>query len=124
MKLSLEKPGSIWLPDVPRYKEVGLFTFKKVNAGEGKRRSTLRFATLDIGRLLNAQWSSFEARVKVSVTWHRGAKHVIFVRLQDFLSQLLTEDPATEIFILHVNKGKVVMWHCKSLSGGKKMRSR
>ena len=118
VKLSLEKPGSIWLPDVPRYKQVGLFTFKKAKASEVKRRANSRLATLDISRLMKAEWSSFEARVKVSVTWHRRAKNVIFVRLQDFLSQLLTEDSATQIFILHVNKRNVVMWHCMSLSGG------
>ena len=79
VKLSLEKPGyTFWLPDVPRYKQVGLFTFK---AGEGVRRATSRLATLDMKSLLKAQWSSFEARVKVSVTWHRGGKYVIFVRL-------------------------------------------
>ena len=48
VKLSVEKPGSIWLPDVPRYKQVGLFTFKKVKAGEGARRATSRLATLDM----------------------------------------------------------------------------
>ena len=118
VKLSLEKPGSIWLPDVHRYKHVGLFTFKKVNTGEGKRRATSCLATLDIRRLVKAQWSAFEARVKVNVTWHRGGKQVIFARLQNFLSQLLTEDPAAQIFILQVKGGKVVMWHCKSLSEG------
>ena len=82
------------------------------------RRATSHLATLDIRRLVKAQWSTIEARVKVSVTWHCGGKHVIFVRLQDFLSQLLTEDTATQIFILQVKEGKVVIWHCKSLSGG------
>ena len=119
VKLTVEKPGStFWLPDEPRYKQVGLFTFEKVKAGEGKRRSTSRLATLDMKSLLKAQWSSFEARVKVSVTWRRRGKYVIFVRLQDFLRLLLTEDPATQIFILQVKEGKVVMWHRKSLSGG------
>ena len=57
--------------------------------------------------------------MKVSVTWHRRGKYVIFVRLQDFLRLLLTEDPATQTFILQVKEeGKVVMWHRKSLSGG------
>ena len=117
VKLSLEKPGyTFWLPNVPRYKQVGLFTFKKVKAGEGKRRATSRLSILDMKSLLKAQWSSYEARVRVSVTWHRSDKCVIFVRLHDFLSQLLTADPATQIFILQVNKGKVVMWHCKSVS--------
>ena len=36
------------------------------------------------------------------------------------LSQLLTEDPSTEVFILQLNEGKVVVRHCKSLSGGEK----
>ena len=110
VNLSLEKLGStFWLPDVHQFKQVGIFTFKK-KAGEGKRCATSRFATLDLKSLLKAQWSSFEARVKVSVTWHRGGKHVTFVRLYDFLSQLLTEDPATRIFILHINEGKIVLW--------------
>ena len=31
VKLSVEKSGStFWFPDEPRYKELGLFTFKKV----------------------------------------------------------------------------------------------
>ena len=116
VKLSLEKPGSIfWLPDVLRYKQVGLFTFKKMKTGAGVRRAISRLATLDMKSLLKAQWNAFEARVKVSVTWHRRAKHVIFVGLQDFVSQLLTEDPATQIFIIQL-KGKVVVRHCKSLS--------
>ena len=57
VKLFLEKPESIWLPDIFRYKQVGLFTFKKVKAGEGKRRATSRLATLDMKSLLKAQWS-------------------------------------------------------------------
>ena len=88
-----------------------------MKAGEGKRRSTSGLATLDINRLVKAQWSSFEARVKVSVTWYRRGKHVIFVKLQDFLRLLLTEDPVTENFILQIQEeGKVVMWHHKPLS--------
>ena len=120
VKLSVEKPGSTFsFPDVTRYKQVGLFTFGKVKAGEGFRRYTSRLATLDIRRLVKAQWNAIEARVKISVTWHRRRKYVIFVRLQNFLSLLLTEDPVTENFILQVKEeGKVIMWHRKSLSGG------
>ena len=118
VKLSVEKPGStFWFPDEPRYKQVGLFTFEKVKAGVGMRRATSRLAALDIRRLVKAQWSAIEARVKVSVTWHRRGKYVIFVRLQDFFRLLLTEDPSTQNFILQVKEeGKVVMWHRKSLS--------
>ena len=87
-----------------------------MKAGEGMRRYTSRLATIDIRRLVKAQWSAIEARVKVSVTWHRRGKYVIFVKLQNFLRLLLTEDLSTENFILQVKEeGKVVMWHRKSL---------
>ena len=122
VKISVEKPGSTsWLPSAPRYKEVGLFTFEKVKAGEEVRHATSRLATLDIRRLVKAQWSAIEAMVKVSVTWHRRGKFIIFVKLQNFLKLLVTEDPATENFILQIKEeGKVIMWHRKSRTEGEK----
>ena len=122
VKISVEEPGStFWLPSAPRYKEVGLFTFEKVKDGEGVRHATSRPATLDIRRLVKAQWSAIEAMVKVSVTWHRRGKFIIFVKLQNFLRLLMTEDPATENFILQIKEeGKVIMWHRKSRTQGEK----
>lgn len=117
VKLSIEKPRDTFcLPGKPRYKQVGLFAFKKVNGGQGQLCCTSRLATINMGRLLNAQWSSSEVRVKISIKRRRGKKQVIFVGLMDFLHHLVTEDFEAESFILHICEGKVLIDIVRSVS--------
>ena len=81
-----------FLPDKSEYKEISLFTFKMVKGAYDPLLCTSRVASLDVDRLLKAQWSSNDVRIKVSVKLRPEKKDVIFFGLLNLLYQLLMEE--------------------------------